>query len=88
MPLPFSTPPAVSVASRGSAGSGSVQPPEHGSMVGVVLSGIGLEIRDKLHPPPPEDDRLPSQRTAPAPAPALPVLEQAAAERPGELGTC
>lgn len=61
-------------------------------MVGEVLVGLGLELRDMLHPPP-EDELLPSQRASPAgggaqPPVRLPVQAAVAAEKPGETSTC
>ncbi|KAI7838680.1 hypothetical protein COHA_007482 [Chlorella ohadii] len=55
-----------------SASGSTVRAPEHGGMVGVLVDGIGREVKEfLLHPK--EDELLPSQRKAAAAAAAAPA---------------
>ncbi len=69
----LSSPALLSAAAVPRSASGStVRAPEHGGMVGVLVDGIGREVKEfLLHPK--EDELLPSQRKAAAAAAAAPA---------------
>ncbi|PRW60284.1 glutathione peroxidase [Chlorella sorokiniana] len=68
-----------------SASGSTVRPAEHGGMVGVLVDGIGREVKEfLLHPK--EDDLLPSQRAAAAAASAATAAGAAAGSSGGDAG--